>query len=194
MTALTGQRTDQIRVAGRGRVLIAPVGTAGPTDTAGAFSATWVDLGYTSDAGVTFSKKDTFDDVPLWQSMSPGRKIPKSRVVQFKFELAQLNSVTWSLWAGGNAVAANGVIVDEYTLDIGTEAVADERALAIEWSDANGAIVYRNIVAKVQVVDSADVMITRTKQVGLGLTLEALTVDSSTPLVRIIGKDVNLAI
>jgi hypothetical protein len=195
MTAITGQRTDQIRVAGKGKVLInSTVGAAGPANTTDPWAAGWVDLGYLTDAGVVFSKKDTFDGVPLWQSMADGRKIPKSRVVQFKFELVQLNSVTWSLWAGGNAVAANGSVTGEYVLDIDADADADERALGIEWQDNNGTITYRATVAKVQVVDSQDVTIGRTKAIGLGLTLEALTFDPSTPLVHMIGKDGNLAI
>ena len=194
MTAITGQRTDQIRVAGRGKVLINTVGALGPTNTTDAWGASWVDLGYTTDAGVTFTKKDTFDNVPLWQSMSPGRKIPKERLIQFKFELVQLNSVTWSLWAGGGAVEANGAVTGEFVLDIDPDANADERALGIEWSDNNGAIVYRAVVAKAQVTDTQDVVIGRTKAIGLGLTLDALTTDAVTPLVHMIGKDANLAI
>lgn len=189
---LAGQNTGQIRLAGTGHLYVAPVGTAAPADTSSAWSASWQDLGYTTDTGVTFSKKDAFDQLPLWQVMVAGRVIPKSRDISFKFELVQMNAVTLPLWGGGGAVALNAGGTTEYTYDILPTLTSYERALGIEFTDNNGAVKYRLIVARGMVTDTTDVTLSRTKAATLGVTFECLAVDSVTPLVHVIGLDANL--
>lgn len=190
--ALTGPNMNQIRVAGSGKLLVAPVGTVAPTDTVTAWGATWQDLGFTSDAGVTFSKKDTFDKVPLWQVMVTGRLVPKERVLTFKFDLTQINAVTLPLWGGGGVVATNGATANEYVYSIAENLSSYERALGIEWTDNNGAIIHRLVVPRGQVTDTTDIGLTRTKSASLGITFEAMGLDGTTPLVNFIMKDPNL--
>ncbi len=189
---LLGNRANQIRVAGTGHIYVAPVGTVAPTDTAAAWSATWQDLGYTDETGVTYSKKDSFDPVGLWQSTIPGRMLAKSRDLQFKFNLTQLNSVTLPLWGGGNAVGA-GTGIGEYIFDVSPNFTPYERALGIEWTDTNsGTIIYRYICARAQVTDTSDQLLTRTKNLALQITMMGLAVDDNTPVVRMIMKDPNM--
>lgn len=185
-----GFDTTQIRVAGKGHIYVATVGTAGPTDTTTAWGAGWQDLGYTSDAGVTFHKADTFNPVPLWQSMVPGRYVAQSREVSFKFTLVQMNAVTLPLWGGGGAVAA-GTAAGEYEFDIASELVAYERALGIEIVD--GTITYRFTVPRSMVTTTDDLALTRTKNMELGVTLSAMGIDESTPLVSVLLKDAAFA-
>lgn len=192
MTAITGLRTDQIRVAVSGHIYVNTVGTAAPTDTTTPLS-TWSDLGYTTDAGVTISKKDTWDTVDLWQTMVPGRYVPKGRDLTIKFELAQVNGITLPLWGGGGTTAPNGATAGEYTYDIVSTVVAFERAMVIEYTDNVGSVVNRFWVPRAMVTETTDLTLSRAKNIPLGLTFGVMQDSLGSPLVRVIGKDANLA-
>ena len=46
---------SEVRVAGYGHIYVAPEGTDLPTDVDTAMTADWVDLGYATTDGVTFT-------------------------------------------------------------------------------------------------------------------------------------------
>jgi hypothetical protein len=181
VVAVVGQNATQIRVAGTGRVLAAPLGTAAPTNTTTAFGAAWLDLGYTDEKGVTFSKKDGSDMVKAWQTSATVRVIDKERDVSVKFTLLQMNSTNLPLWGGGGAVIAG--TGGEYTYTIGDTIVPFERALAVEFTDSLYSVTQRFIFPRVKVTDTQDINLTRTNNVDLGLTFTVLPVGSGTPLV-----------
>jgi hypothetical protein len=181
MAPVTGLQTSQIRVAGTGRVLAAPLGTTAPANTTTAFAAAWLDLGYTDEKGVTFSKKDGMDKVRGWQSSTTLRVIDKEREVSVKFTLLQMNSTNLPLWGGGGAVVAG--TGGEYTYTIGDTIVPFERMLAVEFTDALYSVTQRFIFPRVKVVDTQDLQLTRTNNIDLGLTFDVLPVGSGTPLV-----------
>jgi hypothetical protein len=188
-----GQQTSQIRVAGQGHLYVAPVGTAGPTDCTTAWTtvnAAWQDLGFTDDSGVVLGKKDSWDEIDLWQTTVPGRYVPKSRALTAKFMLLQLNAVTLPLWAGGSAVTTNGT--NGYLYSISETLQSYERTLGIEWTDNNGAITTRIIIPRGQVTDTDDVNLTRTKAAGLGMTYAAMGLDGVTPLLYWYTNDPNM--
>lgn len=188
--AITGQTTNQIRVAGTGKLYVAPVGTAAPTDVTTAWGAGWQDLGFTDESGVVMGKKDSWDSITLWQATVPARKVPKSRSFTAKFNMQQINAVTLPLWAGGGTVATNGA--SGYLYTIAESLTSYERSLGIEWSDNNGSITTRIIVPRGQVTDTTDISLSRTKAADLGITYEALGLDGVTPLVYWYSNDPNL--
>jgi len=191
--AATGQQTSQIRVAGQGHLYIAPVGTPAPTDVVASWasvSALWQDLGFTDDTGVVLGKKDSWDEIDLWQTTVPGRYVPKSRAMTAKFSLVQMNAITLPLWAGGGAVATNGA--SGYLYTISETLVSFERTLGIEWTDNNGAITTRIIIPRGQVTDTTDINLTRDKSAALGITYNAMGLDGVTPLVYWYTNDPNM--
>jgi hypothetical protein len=185
---ITGQSTSQIRVAGTGRLFVAPVGTAAPTDVSTSWGAGWQDLGLTDDSGVVVSKKDSWDSIAAWQMSVPARMVPKSRAFSAKFTLLQLNAVTLPLWAGGSAVTTSG---GTYNYAISETLSSFERALGIEWTDNSGAITNRIIIPRGQVSDTSDVNLTRAKAAGLGITFDAMGLDGTSPLVTWLTNDPN---
>src|SRR5882757_9523828 len=116
---MAGTNAKEIRVAGSGRVLIAPLATAPPADTSAAWGAAWKDLGYTSTDGVKITKKDKLDPVDTWQSVSAARFVYSDRDLSFKFQLLQLNEDTMPFFFGGGSVkeTATGSGLYKYELE-----------------------------------------------------------------------------
>lgn len=101
-----------------------------------------------------------------------------------------MNAISLPLWAGGGVVATNGG--GGYLYTIAESLTSFERALGIEWSDNNGAIVNRIIIPRGQVTDTDDVNLTRTKSASLGITYGAMGLDGTTPLVYWYSNDPNM--
>ncbi|WP_432092143.1 phage tail protein [Streptomyces sp. bgisy100] len=189
---MAGNKGSEIRVAGSGRVLVAAPGKAAPVDTAAAWSADWIDLGYTTTDGIKFNKKDKIDPVDTWQSVSPARFIYSDRDLTVKFQLLQLNKDTLPFFMGGDAVAA-GAAAGQFKYDLSAEPKKDERQLGIEFTDG-GAATYRFIIPRGQVTETEEISFTRTGAVKLGVTFTALAVEDTTkPLATILMKDPSYA-
>ncbi|HEX2316040.1 MAG TPA: hypothetical protein VHJ17_20015 [Thermomonospora sp.] len=184
---MPGTNSKEIRVAGRGRVLVAPPGSRAPADAAAPWDAAWRDLGYTTTDGVKIAKKDKIDPIDTWQSVSAARFVYSDRDVTFKFQLLQLNEDTLPFFFGGGAVkaAATGGM---FSYQMAAEPVFDERMLAVEFSDGED-IVYRLVVPRGQVTETEEIALTRTAPVRLGVTFTALAADQASPLVTFLMKD-----
>ncbi|MEU8958761.1 phage tail protein [Streptomyces sp. NPDC048518] len=189
---MAGNNGKEIRVAGTGRVLIAPIGTEAPTTIAADWDkAKWTDLGYTTTDGIKFNKKDKIDPVDTWQSVSPARFIYSDRDLTVKFQLLQLNKANLAFFMGGGEVKAAGTTpatvdaqadaeLKEFTYDLASSPAPDERALGIEFTD--GAAKYRFFVPRGQVTETEEIGLTRTGAVKLGVTFTALAKDDNAPL------------
>lgn len=145
---------DEVFIGGAGHVYVAPVGSTEPTDTTTAWDAAWVELGYTTDEGVTITPGKTITDIPAWQSRYPVRRLVTAETFETNFSLLQWNEDTLSLAFGGGT----------WTGDVFTPPAAgsvDERALGIEATDGDKTtriIIPRGIVSTVggiQVVKTA---------------------------------------
>ena len=159
---------DEVFVAGGGHVYIADIGATEPTDTTTPWDADWVELGYTTDAGVTITPGQTITDIPAWQSRYPVRKIVTAETFDVAFSLLQWNQDTLSLaFRGGTWVG------DVYTP--GEAGVVDERALGIEAID--GDKITRIIIPRGMVTDVGGINLVRTGANPLPITFSALASD-----------------
>ena len=185
---MAGNNANEIRVAGTGRILVAPLGTAAPTDTTAAWAAAWKDLGYTSPDGIKLSKKDKLDPVETWQSVSPARFIYSDRDLTVKFQLLQLNEDTLPFFFGGGDVAETAPNSGIYKYEIQSDQGEDERALGLEFTD--GADVrYRFVVPRGLVTVSDDMDLNRKGAVKLGVTFTAMATKAGAPLATWLMKD-----
>ncbi|MEU6087380.1 phage tail protein [Streptomyces sp. NPDC047085] len=185
---MAGNNSNEIRVAGTGRILVAPVGTTAPADVTTAWAAAWKDLGYTSTDGIKLSKKDKLDPVDTWQSVSPARFIYSDRDLTVKFQLMQLNEDTLPFFMGGDAVAETAAGSGLYKYDLASAPKFNEKALGIEFTDGS-AITYRFVIPRGQVTESEELSLTRTASIKLGVTFTALAVDDTKPLATFLMKD-----
>ncbi|MVO83873.1 phage tail protein [Streptomyces sp. p1417] len=190
----TPNNGGQIRVAGTGRVLIAPVSfvPSGATDpspvptprtTADTWPEThWQDLGYTTTDGIKFNKKEKIDPVETWQSGTPARFIYSDRDLTVKFQLLQMNKQTLAFFMGIPAAEIKQTkdgsvppkdVADTFEFQLPSNPAKDERALGIEFKDGSD-ITYRFIIPRGQVTETEELGLTRTGALKLGVTFTAL--------------------
>lgn len=165
---MAGQSTGEIRIAGVGRILVAPANTPGPADFTKTWDTTlWRDLGFTTADGVKVVKKDKMDPVETWQSVSPVRLVHSQRDLSLKFSLMQVNADTLPFFFGGGALDAN------LNYAVSGLPQVTERALGVEFTDGPN-VTHRIVVPRGAVTETEDAAITRTAPIKLGVTFVAL--------------------
>ena len=183
--------SNELVVAQTGSVYIAPVGTVVPDTPATALAGDWVELGYTTTDGVSFSASVEFDDIDAWQSTTPVRRIVTGRDASVTFTLEQWNPDSFALAFGGGAWTeitapvppAPGVW--EYTPPADTDSIA-EYALAVDFVDGDEA--RRIHVYRGNVTDSVETTLTRTGASVLPITFSALTPDGGDTAWRLLSN------
>lgn len=200
---MPGTNPGQIRVAGHGHVLVAPLGSPVPADTAAAWDSSWHDLGYTDNTGVKFSKKDKIDKIESWQSATAVRHTLAGRDLTLKFTLLQVNSDTLPFFYGGGTVSDIGTGTPPAPLwqyQLANTPALDERMLAVEFTDTiagagtgTGAVKYRFILPRGQVTDTDEIALANTGAIKLGVTFEALETADGSPLATWLMNDPALA-
>lgn len=175
--------TTEIRVGANGSIHVAPVGTTLPTTPDAALAAPWVNLGYTTEDGVTFGRDPSFNDIKGWQSKRTLRKILESETMMASFELIQWNKDTVALAFGGGEVTEP--VSGTYRYDFPDPEDMDERAMIITWQD--GTIDNRLVCPRVQVASAIEIQLTRTAETRLAVEAELL--DNTTAIAYILTDD-----
>ncbi len=104
------QDATQVRVALSGHVWYEPNLAATILTTLGsAPTATAVDLGFTTDEGVTFTIARSTTDIPGWPSVDPLRIIVESEAKNASFGLRQFSRDQWLASMGGAITTSGGV-------------------------------------------------------------------------------------
>lgn len=161
---------SEIRVAGTGRVLVAPAHTAPPANfTTDWATPPWIDLGYTTADGVKFTKKDKLDPVDTWQTVAAIRYVYSDRDFSVKFSLLQVNMDTLAFFFGTPLATPTGL-----SFDVAASPKVDERALGIEFRDGPD-ITHRFVIHRGVVTETDETSLTRTSAIKLGVTFTALT-------------------
>lgn len=166
--------SDELVVAGTGRVYVAPIGTALPTTEATALNAAFVDLGYTTEDGVSFAISQETTDIMAWQSRSPIRRILTAVEFTNSVELQQWNPDTFQTAFGGGVTSE--VSAGHYRYDfIDDDDALAEHILILEFND--GDKIYRLVEPRVTLNDGTEVTLTRTAAGTMPVSLKALKPD-----------------
>ena len=99
----------KVRVALTGHIYFQPEGKTpleDPTDLSAPAGA--IDLGYTTEDGVTFTFGREVEEIMGWQSMDPLRKLVTSEPKTAAFTLRQLERNTWMSTMGGKITDLSG--------------------------------------------------------------------------------------
>lgn len=170
---------DQLVVAGSGRVYTGtpgvstvPANVSAAIDIAGVDG--WVELGYTSEAGVSFSFGRDTTEIKGWQSRNPLRQVVTGTPSSFSCELLQINHATLRLALGGGSVTGNSPNF-QYTPPMPGE--RDERAFIVEGYD--GAFTYRFIFRKGINVATAEMSFVRENPMMLPIEISILDDDTT---------------
>lgn len=175
--------TTEIRVGANGSIHVAPIATALPTTPTAALASPWINLGYTTEDGVTFARDPSFNDIKGWQSKRTLRKILDSETMMASFELIQWNKDTVALAFGGGAVTEP--TDDVFRYDFPDPEDMDERAMVISWLD--GDISNRLVCPRVQVASAIEIKLTRTEETRLAVEAELL--ENTTAIAFILTDD-----
>lgn len=167
------QNADELVVAAKGDISIAPVGTTLPTDL-GDLDAAFVVLGYTSDEGVTFSYSESREDIPAWQKATPVRRIVTARGLSTAYQLLQWNRDTFALAFGGGEWSEPTSGVFRYDPPDEDDALA-EYVQVIDFRD--GERHSRVVIEKGGVTEDVESNLVRTGAALLPVTFAALASD-----------------
>ncbi len=116
-----GKNANTVRVALTGSIWVGDDTATMPADVSASPGAGWVDLGYTTTAGVTFKVGREIENIDGWQSLEPLRKIITGSPKSCSFTLRQLERATWLATMGGSVTTAAGKhrwVPDESTIAV----------------------------------------------------------------------------
>lgn len=170
---------DQIVVTGSGRVYAGTVGASTvPTNISAAIDIAgtdgWVELGYTTEAGVSFSFGRETKEIKGWQSRNPLREVITGTPSTFSCELLQWNHATMRLALGGGSVTGSN---PNFQYAPPPPSFRDERAFIVEGYDGDDK--YRFIFRKGLNVATAELAFVREDPVTLPIEISILDDDSA---------------
>lgn len=169
--------TDEIVVGANGTIWIAPVGTAAPASQSAAPGAGWVDIGFTSEDGVTLTDSKTLESINVWQLQNPARRIVTERDTQVAFVARQWNADTVKLAFGGGEVTE--VTAGNYKYEPPDPEEIAEYALMVDWHDGDKD--YRFVMPRGMVTDNVETNLVRTAAADLPITFGAIGDDGVKP-------------
>ena len=156
--------SGEVVVGGNGSVSVAPAGTTVPTGVA-ALSAAYINVGYISEDGVSFTGGADIEDINAWQSFYPIRKIITARNAAAEFVMRQWNGENLKLaFGGGQVLNAAGTVY--YRPPDPSE--FDTRVMVIDWQD--GSEKYRLVIPKGLVSGETTTQISRSAATDLPIS------------------------
>lgn len=170
---------NEIVIGGTGSIKVAPVGTAAPTDIATAWAAGWLDLGFASEDGVTFSDSKNVEQKMVWQQFYAARWYVTGREATASFVLEQWNETTVPLAFGGGSITTTAGPPIHYKYEPPAAGTIDERALGVEWVD--GTKIYRLIVPRVLVTEAVETKVSKADSAQLPITCGIMGTDGTFP-------------
>lgn len=165
------QDTDEILVAAKGNIYIAPVGTTLPTTEVTALNNAFIDLGYTTEEGTSLNYGQTTEDIGAWQSATPVRRIRTGTDLTVTFNLLQFNRLSFSLAFGGGTWSNASATSWRYDPPDEDDSLA-EYAVVIDWQD--GSKVTRLVIERGTVSEDVSTSLVRTNAAVLPISLKAL--------------------
>lgn len=170
---------DQLVIPGSGHVYVGDANEAFPASISTAVSLSgatgFIELGFTTEAGVGFSFGRVTKEIKSWQSGYPLRRLIQDTPTSVSFSLLQLTFASFRLAMGGGAFGTSGG--SNYFYEPPDPDFVDERSIIIEAAD--GDFNYRWLFRRCVLSDSVDFSLMRTDPVAFPLKFDVL--ESGTP-------------
>ena len=160
--------TTKVLVGANGKVYVAPTGTAAPTNYTTALNAAFLELGFVSEDGATFTEGKEITDILAWQSFYPIRRLVTARTVEISFALREFGKKTVEFALGGT-VSVNAA---EWKYVPPAPEATGEKSFVLEWLD--GSKGYRLYIPKGLVTEAVETNLTRTGPADLPITFSAI--------------------
>ena len=175
---------SHILVGTTGTVSVAPTTTAAPTTTSGALNAAFIDMGFLSEDGFTFTESKDVADINVWQSFYPARKLITGRAVQVSFALREWKKDTVEFALGGTVTAAH----PNHKYEPPTASALGLKSMVIDWQD--GTRFYRLYFPTGLVTEAVESNMTRTDAGNLPITYVATDPGGGTSIYSLFTNDV----
>lgn len=184
------QEAAELVVAAAGNVHVANL-AGNPTlpgnDAPGsALDSDFIDLGYTTEDGASFTATPTVEDINAWQKATPVRRLVTARALTVAFSLEQWNRDTFALAFGGGSWTNPAAGIYRYDPPADTAALA-EYAMVVDFADGDRK--GRVVVFSGNVTEAVETSLTRTGAALLPVTFSALTPDDEDAAWYFIGDD-----
>lgn len=178
---MAGQAASSIRIAIKGRVLTAPIGSTAPVDVVSAWPAAWSDHGFTDQSGVLVTPKPTSYDVKAWQSDNAVRTRMTERLREVAFKLIQGGGLNTMLYNGGGAwTALPSRSVNDGVITSGSAAITSATA-AFVVGDVGAAISGPGIPASTTILSrQSATAVTMSNNATMTATAVALAIGGTT--------------
>lgn len=161
----------EVRVAGSGSVWVAPETTAFPADFTTAPASPWVELGYVTEDGATFTLSRETTDLNAWQG-DKLRVLTTAEPMTVEFALMQTNPDVLAAALGGGTATTTGGLTTFEPPPKGTNNII---ALFVEFVD--GTIHYRYQIQRAQIEGDVSWQLLRSDSVNYPLTFGVLEAD-----------------
>lgn len=175
---------NNVIVAGDGKVYVGPTSTPAPSNYTTALNAGFLELGFISEEGATFTESKDITDINAWQSFYPIRKLVTSRNVQIAFALREWNKRVIEFALGGT-VTTNAA---EWKYTPPTPSATGVKSLVLEWLD--GSKGYRLYFPQGIVTEAVESTLTRTASADLPVTFSAIDPGTGTNIYTLFTNDV----
>ena len=155
---------NNIVVGSTGTVSVAPTGTAAPTTTSSALNAAFLDMGFLTEEGFTFTESKDIADINVWQSFYPARRLVTGRAVEVSFSLREWKRSTVEFALGGTVTGS----APNWTFNPPSPSTLPTRSLVIDWQD--GTKYFRLYFPVGLVSEAVESNVTRTDSAVLPVT------------------------
>lgn len=162
---------EEIVVARKGRLWVAPENTALPADIDATLDAAFVNIGFASEDGVKFRRDPNLDPKYAWQASSPVLYLPGSVTCSAGFGLLQWNRDTVPLAFGGGAITATA---NGWRYDPPDPGSIDIRCMVAEWYTQEG-FHWMAVLERCMPVEPVETDLQRTEMSPLPITLAGLS-------------------
>ena len=178
--------SDEVRLAPFGNIYVAPVGTTLPTTATMALNASFEAVGYVDEDGVSLTPGVELTDIMMWQSAVPVKTSLDTVSFEVKFNMGQVNIVTWGLYFFNGDWENN---FSQAALTISSNPGTQEVALIVEWED-DLEDQTRLVIPRAVLADRESLQLVRNNAQLTGVTLRAL--DSSGTLAYVYSENADL--
>lgn len=169
----------EVVIAGSGHVYVADEGTALPANLATP-GASFTELGYTTDDGVTYSRSRQTDDLAVWQSYDAVRTITTGASTEISFVLRQFNpDNVIEAFGGGDFTSGTGGAPGVLVLPAPSDVAV--RVLIVDALDGDNT--FRYVFQRVQVGGDIEINLQSGDSMNLPITFRGLA-STSAPEIR----------
>ena len=173
---------NRITIAGRARLYLAPPGTAAPALADDPMPAGWVEAGYTTEDGTSFTTDPTNAAVRSHQSDSPTRRFRTGVDQALNADLQEWSADNFMAVFGGGTITALTVAAGaapQYRYDPPTSTALRTVSACLEVVD--GTKRYRWVAPKSQQEEGVDLGLPKGEEATLPLRLALLGSDLASP-------------